>query len=238
VGDLGPGESDSVTFTIELATSIPDTILTVSNTAEIGHATAELAFETDPSNDHSTDLDILRGSDLVVMGVVVSPTHPQVGQPITFSVTVRNQGDDATTNVAGAGWFLVDLYLKGTDFEPPGEPGAVYSPTVFDHFGSYCADYPDCTQQRSEYYAFVPGLEGDNAETILQFRVVVPQADDYELYVQVDTSFTGPGIGEPWGYEYGLILEAIESNNVYAHGAVQVGGSTSDIYLPVMVKDD
>jgi uncharacterized repeat protein (TIGR01451 family) len=237
LGDLGPGESGQVTFTLELATSIPDTVMLISNTAEIGHATAELAFETDASNNHSTDLDILHGSDLVVLGVEVSPPQPQAGQPITFAVTVRNQGDDATVNAMGTGWFPVDLYLKGSSFDPAGPPGTVYSPAVFDHYGSYCGDYADCVQIRPEYFVYATGLNG-NEETTLQFTVIVPQADNYELYVQVDTSFTGPSVEEPWGHDYGTVLEAIETNNIYSYGVVQVemSGSASMIYLPLILK--
>lgn len=237
VGELGPGASGAVTFNLQLSGTIPPSVMVVSNTVEIGHDTAALAFESDPSNNSFTDIDILHGADLIVAGLEIAPANPQVGEPIVFAVTVRNQGKDPTLNPLNQGWFPVELYLKGSDFHPPGPPGDVYPPAVFDHWGGYCADHPNCTQVRPEYFTYSPGLAGDGDETTVEFTVVLDQADDYDVYVQVDPSFTGLGIEEPWGHDYGLIPEAVETNNIYSHGIARVGVATFNIYLPTVMKN-
>jgi uncharacterized repeat protein (TIGR01451 family) len=241
VGDLAPGESRAIDLSIKLSDTVPFSVAVISNVVEIGHSTAQQTLETDLVNNRFTDLDILHGIDLVVTGLNVSPAEPQAGAPMVFSVTVRNRGTISTLNALGAPWFPVELYLKEAGFEPSGPPGAVYSPAVFDHFGGWCADYPDCNETRAAYLITVTnGLGGNDDETTLQFEVSVAQGGEYDVYVQVDTSFEHRS-AEPWGHAYGVIQEVIETNNVYAYGTLQVGDSGEDdfyLYLPVIVKDD
>jgi hypothetical protein len=163
----------------------------------------------------------------------VSPSNPQAGQPVNFTVTVRNQGEGQTLHANGEdAWFLVELYLKGSGFTPAGPPAS-----VFDHTGGICAN-ADCTGgQRDAYYVFAAGLDGAGDWATLDFTVVVTEADTYNVYAQADVSFDV--MQEPWGHAYGVIREALEDNNVFAYGTVAIGGDVPDfsIYLPVVTKN-
>jgi hypothetical protein len=228
VGDLGPGGSGSVQFSLQLAGSIPQEVKVVSNTVEIGHEPSEAAVEVDPSNNRFTDFGILRGSDLIVSGLEISPEELMVGEPITFTVTVRNQGKDATTSSVGPGGFLVELYLKGRDFSPAGPPAG-----VDDHLGGLFTT-TDALHLREPYAWMVENSVAAGAEEICTFVIpAVSEPDDYDVYVQVDVNIPDYD-QEPWGHDYGAIQEAIETNNIYSYGWVRI--SNYDIYLPLLSK--
>jgi Tol biopolymer transport system component len=65
--------------------------------------------------------------DLVVDSIVLAPPSPTVGEPVTVTVTVRNQGG------AAAGFFFVDFY-QHRDTAPVGEIGDVAC--TFDSLGA------------------------------------------------------------------------------------------------------
>lgn len=217
VGDLEAGASGSVQFSLQLSDTIPPAVTwVISNTAAIGHRTAEPAIETESSNDRATDLDILHGPDLIVTGLQVSPAEPETGEPTTFSATVRNQGKD------DAGAFIVELYLKGSAFTPAGPPGG-----VFDHAGGYAP-------QRASYACASTGLAANDEQTCTFVVTDVTEPDDYDVYVQIDVSFDDWG-GAPWGDAHGAVMEAIESNNVYSYGVLRVGPRS--VYLPIVARN-
>jgi hypothetical protein len=226
VGDLDAGESGSVQFSLQLSDTIPAAVWVISNTVEIGHEIDEFAFETDIRNNTSTDIDVLRGPDLVVTNLEILPADPVAGKPISFMVTVLNQGKDDTLNAAGQGWFIVELYLKGSSFTPAGPPV-----DVFDHYGGY---WPDISRspERMSYTCVLGGLAAGNKATCPFDITDIEDADDYEVYVQADVSFD-TFIEEPWGHDYGLVQEAVESNNIYSHGVVQV--EERGTYLPIII---
>ena len=224
-GDLEAGESASVEFTLQLSDSIPLDVMVISNSVQIGHDTAELAFETDPSNNQATDLDILRGPDLIITDVEVAPTQPETGAPIQFSVTVRNQGKDGTDNAAGEQWFALELYLKGSGFVPAGPPA-----DIFDHAGGYWTDAGGSQERPSYLYTF-SSLPAGSEETWTFVIDDVDDMDDYQVYAQVDVSFDARP-DWPWTAGYGLVLEAIETNNIFSYGVVSVGGRRT--FLPIM----
>jgi uncharacterized repeat protein (TIGR01451 family) len=227
VGDLGPGASGSVQFRLQLSDTIPADVWVISNTVDIGHSTAVLAFESDPSNNSSTDLDILRGPDLVLGELQVSPQSLAAGEPITFALTVRNQGKDNVVNASNtsAGWFIVELYLKKSGFTPAGPPV-----NVFDHVGGW---YPDAghSQERMPYMCIPAGLPAGD-EMVCTFVITdIVAADAYQVYAQADVTFD-----YLWNESYGMVIEAIESNNISAYGAIQVG-SQGSLYLPLVTKN-
>lgn len=227
VGDLGPGGSGSVQFSLQLAGSIPQEVKVVSNIIEIGHEPNEAAVEADPSNNRFTDFGILRGSDLVVTGIDIFPEELMVGEPITVIVTVRNQGKDATVNSDGEGMFIGELYLKGSDFAPPGPPV-----DVDDHLGGWIAG-TGAVQKRDEYSCPVFDSIAGGGEAFCAFEVTVEDPDLYDVYIQADVN--PPDYDEePWGHDYGAIEEAIETNNVYSYGWVRI--SNYEIYLPLLNK--
>jgi hypothetical protein len=228
IGDLAAGESGSVEFRLQLSDTIPASVWVVSNTVEIDHDITELAFETDLSNNRATDENILQGPDLTVVGVDISPADPEVGKPITFTVTVLNQGKDQTNNDAGSAWFLVELYLKGSEFTPAGPPS-----NVFDHAGGYWSDASG-SQERISYLHFFPGLVADGDDTWAFVIDDIEDVDDYHVYVQVDVSFDNSP-SWPWTESYGLVREAVETNNIYSYGVIHVGGRR--IHLPLVTKN-
>ena len=227
VGDLGPGASGTVQFSLQLSDTIPAEVWVISNTVEVGYATNQPAFESDPSNNQATDLDVLRGPDLVPLpgSLKVSPADPVAGNPITFSVTIRNQGKSETLNASnGAAWFIVELYLKGSNFEPAGPPA-----DVFDHVGGW---YPDSSHSRERVsYMCVPAGLSAGADWQCSFVITdVVDADNYAVYVQADVTFD-----YLWNHDYGMVLEAVETNNIASYGWVRIGGRA--IYLPLIVKN-
>jgi uncharacterized repeat protein (TIGR01451 family) len=227
VGDLGPGESGSVEFRLQLAGTIPTNVWIVSNTVQIDHSTTELAFETNADNNRFSDIDVLRGPDLTAGNLTISPPEPVAGEPIIFSVLVRNQGKSETVNEVGQGWFVVELYLKGTGFTPAGPPIG-----VFDHIGGF---WPDAipSQERLSYLCYLAGLAAGNEETCDFLITDVDQIDDYDVYVQVDVS--QDLLQEPWGHDYGVVREAFEENNIKSYGLISIGGP--EIYLPILFRN-
>jgi hypothetical protein len=226
VGDVGPGESGSVQFRLQLANSIPAQVKVVSNTAEIGYEVGGNAVEIDPSNNRSTDFGILRGSDLIVADLQISPEQPAVGDPITFNATIRNQGKD---DAAGQGGdtdpaFIVELYAKASDFTPSGPPI-----DVDDHLGGLLTATNPLVDLREPYSCFLKGLKA-GAEKTCEFVIDdLDEPDDYDVYVQVDVN--PPDI---YWSDYGAIEEAIESNNIYSHGWIRV--VSHDVYLPIVKR--
>jgi uncharacterized repeat protein (TIGR01451 family) len=237
VGDLAPGDHGQVQFSLQLSGTIPEFTEVISNQVEIfGYVQGEAdAFDDNPDNDQHADLDILRGVDLVVTNVDISPAQPTAGEDVSFAVTVRSQGTLSPVNrVDDRAWFYVELYLKDSDFSPAGPPGAVYPPAALDHRGGYwCLTYPACPSMRDEYLFIAPGLGKEDNQDVYPFTVNLP-AGVYDVYVQVDPTFSG---ASPWGQADGLIKEVFEDNNVYTHKTqltVVSGGSL--VYLPVILR--
>ena len=147
--------------------------------------------------------------------------------PITFSVTVRNQGGVDTENAAG-GQFIVELYLKGSGFTPVGSPV-----DVFDHVGGYWRD--DTGSPERPTYTCLAARLGAGGEELCTFVITdVTEADEYDVYVQADVSFEDWD-GGSWGDDYGMVYEALESNNVYTYGVIHA--QRHDIYLPIVVRN-
>ncbi len=231
VGTLSPGGTGSVQFRVDVSSTVPQEIWTVTNTVQIGYHVTGTVIEADRSNNVDQDVDILRGPDLIVSDVWWEPSSPKAGQPITVYVTIENQGKDDVVarwdGSADAWWlFVVELYAKGSGFTPAGPPS-----DVFDHAGGYCSDAA-CSQTRMEYLAWPSQLQARQTRQ-LAFPLVLP-ADTYRIYIQADVSWPGGGY---WGKSFGLIREAIETNNVYDGGVMVVGEPSYDVYLPVVLRN-
>jgi hypothetical protein len=95
--------------------------LSASSTWSTAHGTYAITALVDPdntisefndsNNSFSENLSVsqIPGPDLVVKGISLSPNTPQAGAPVTFSVTLANQGLDATGSAAS-----VKLVVDGT----------------------------------------------------------------------------------------------------------------------------
>ena len=95
--------------------------------------------------------------DLVVTDITIEPASPVVGQMVTMSVTVENQGTGATTT-----WFFVDLYVD------PASP-----PT-------------DCTDLGTYFDYCLEPLE-PGASCTVPFTHTFASDGCYPLYAQADT---------------------------------------------------
>ncbi|MGQ9710618.1 MAG: hypothetical protein ACUVXE_09145 [Anaerolineae bacterium] len=229
VGVVAAGGVFSVPLYIELGTGIPPDVMTISATAEVGYRTAVTTIEENRANNRAEDIDILRGPDLVVTDLRWKPTQPVAGRPITFYATIRNQGPEGAFqrwDGSSDHWlFIVELYAKGRDFTPADPPV-----DVFDHRGGYCAD-ASCTQTRYESLAWPAGLNA-GAERTLVFRNIYLPVDTYRIYVQADVSWPGSA---PWGQPFGMIREAIENNNIYDAGTVEIKHYC--VFLPLVLRN-
>lgn len=230
VGVLAAGEAFSAPLYVELGMGIPPDYMTISATAEVEYRTAEPVIEENRANNRAEDIDILRGPDLVVTDLHWEPAQPVAGRPITFYATIRNQGTEAAyvrwDDSRDEHWlFVVELYAKGRNFTPAGPPV-----DVFDHIGGYC-DEP-CSSTRYEFLAWPKGL-GSGEERTLIFNIHLP-VDTYRIYVQADVSWRSEA---PWGQPFGLIREAIENNNIYDAGTVEVAVENYRLFLPLVLRN-
>lgn len=231
VGVLAAGEAFSAPLYGELGMGIPSDYMTISATAEVEYRAAEPVIEENRANNRAEDIDILRGPDLVVTGLSWEPAQPVAGRPITFYATIRNQGTEGAHvrwDGSGEHWlFVVELYAKGRDFTPAGPPA-----NVFDHIGGYCVD-ESCSSTRYEFLAWPKGLNAGEERTLI-FRNIHLPVDTYRIYVQADVSWSGSA---PWGQPFGLIREAIENNNIYDAGTVEVAVETHRLFLPLVLRN-
>jgi hypothetical protein len=240
LGDLPTGASGVVTIALGISPDIPAEYWAVTNTVQIG-ASGSLeepgTIEQPASNNTSTDVDVIRGSDLAVVGMTVVPTTPQQGKPITVVVTLENRGVDATigpeTSVI-SGWFGADLYVKPAGGPPPSGPGDRYlgaCPTITN----YCPATIrwDLHKQIKGY-----GIEGllPGETWLVTYVYNLPDGGLKWLYVQADP-FWGEG-GDPnpnfGSSQRGRITETSEINNIFGPFAIDVRGN---IYLPIILKN-
>lgn len=219
VGTLDPMAGDELTVRAVLTTAIPtDEVFVLSNTVEIGYRTDEDVVESNPENNRATDLDPVYGPDLVVAQMEVTPTRLLADDPPRVYVTVANQG----TMAADRWWtgregveqlFQVRVYLKPVGSPPPN--------SVFDQEGKYCEVWSSA-------------LAKDASTVVSCAAASAPTEGMYAIYAQVDTSMRDPA--EPWGKSFGLIIEAIEDNNVTTTPILIEGQTEKIVYLPVIVR--
>jgi hypothetical protein len=96
--------------------------------------------------------------DLVVTGIAVDPASPSVGQSVTVSVTVENQGAAATGS-----WFFVDLYVDPVP--PPDDP---------TDLGTHYAHCPPIEAGQSCLVTFTHTFTSNGSHTLYA------QADTYD----------------------------------------------------------
>lgn len=118
VGDLAPGASGVVTFEVELATIIPDDILSFRNEAEIGYTTVELSADINPADNHAVDVNVLRA--LFKTG---APEAVNAGGEVVYTITLHNSTEQAWTDI-----LITDTLPSGFTFKQMHQgPGPVFS---------------------------------------------------------------------------------------------------------------
>ncbi|MDJ0791011.1 MAG: SdrD B-like domain-containing protein [Acidimicrobiia bacterium] len=123
VGDLGIGASATLELTTTVLTNDP-----VTNTAEVTAADQMDADSTpangDPTEDDqaSVTLDIIEGADLELTKDITTPAA-YVGEDVTFTITLTNQGYFPTTGVT-----VVDLLPAGLSYVSSAASQGTYVP--------------------------------------------------------------------------------------------------------------
>ncbi len=240
LGNLIVGASGFVTFALNISPDIPLEYWAITNTVQIGSSGSVEepgAIEQPASNNTSTDVDVIRGSDIAVVSMTVAPPTPQQGKPITVVVTFENRGVDATigpeTTVI-SGWFGADLYVKPAGSPPPTGPGDRYlgaCPTITN----YCP-----TTIRWGLYNQIKGygIEGlvPGETWLVTYVYNLPDGGLKQLYVQADPFWGEFGDPSPnyGSSQRGRITETNEINNIFGPFEIDVRGN---IYLPIVLKN-
>ena len=115
VGTVAPGVAQTLTFTAEVISPAART-----NTAVVGHSDQ---FDPNTGNNRASVTETPQQSDLQLSKTVSNPT-PNVGDTISFTVTLTNAGPDAATGVA-----VHDLLPAGLTFVSA-TPAGSYDPVT------------------------------------------------------------------------------------------------------------
>jgi uncharacterized repeat protein (TIGR01451 family) len=158
------------------------------------------------------------GANLVISGMWITPTAPALGETITVTVRIENQGNLTATHWTGSGetWFITEIYAKSAATPPT---------SVFDHSGGF-------ESGRWDFIA-IPGVVMAPGDTYTAEYYISLLPGQYYLYAQVDTSFDPTPAAPPWNMPFGLIPELDESN-IYTYGAVDISGYV--LYLPLTLR--
>jgi uncharacterized repeat protein (TIGR01451 family) len=130
----------TIVSTASATTSIAaggQTTLTASTTWTSGFGTYQVTANADPDNTiaefsdannsraESVSLTQIPGPDLVVTAISSSPSNPSVGQAVSFTVTVKNQGLDPATGSIAARVLAGTTSLNGSSVGPLGSGSSV-----------------------------------------------------------------------------------------------------------------
>ncbi|MGQ9553406.1 MAG: hypothetical protein ACUVWR_04760 [Anaerolineae bacterium] len=223
VGTLAVGASGTASFTAKVAESTPiDPALGLRAEGSITGAERD----GDDYDNACSDVDILAGPDLAVVGISASPTAPSRGQSLALSVEVANLGGEplsAYAMVAGLAEVAVEVYVKPSVSAPPAGPQ--------DHLGGYCLD-ASCAQTRAQFRQMVSaGDLGPGRTLTLVFPVFsrLDSAGVFDIYAQVDT-----GGDATWGG----FREGNEENNLGSLRRFFVADTSlgPGYYLPLVAK--
>jgi uncharacterized repeat protein (TIGR01451 family) len=245
IGDLPANTSGVVTFGLAIDAGIPEEYLGITNTVRIGAqgAVGEPAgFEQVTANNVWTDIDTIRGPDLVVVGVAVLTPNPSQGRVLTVVVTLKNQGLDATQGVSSGGgdpggWFGMDLYVKPANAPPPTGPSDRYlglCSTASNpcSFADLRFDLYKVTKEPPPPYGSGLGLAP--GETVaVTYTYVLPDGGVKWLYVQADP-FWNDGQAYSGTSGNGRIREGDEQNNIYGPVVINVNRA---LFLPLIRKN-
>ncbi|HHS98569.1 MAG TPA: hypothetical protein ENK08_11890 [Chloroflexi bacterium] len=174
----------------------------------------------------------LLGSDLVVEDIQMSPTSPNVGDPVRFTVTVRNIGPYTTGRP-----ILAELFVRPVISGPP--------TVLTDHYGGWMSyftptlvKWPPLYGESDYWYAGLGPGEAVTGTTVFTWQ---PEcAEPCDVWVKVDPTYIQLGVGYEW---YGQNPEGFlcaldsslqptcpeENNNLRAY--------IQQIYLPLVMRN-
>jgi uncharacterized repeat protein (TIGR01451 family) len=227
LGTLTPADEGQITIAVELANRLPNHWL-LTNLAALSNPAGDpyraLVTHT-VMNGHFSGTEFVPDPivDLAITDVHWVPAEPGAGQWPTFFATVVNSG---TADAEDPFW--VELYIKPSPSDPPERPN--------DHDRGYCLG--DCTAppyRRRYVEQVVDGLAVDGS-TVVRFENLhedpspdFPGVGAYDIYVQVDVSFSDPAYHPYWGF----YAEDYETNNIW-EGSMLIDQSRT--YLPIISR--
>jgi uncharacterized repeat protein (TIGR01451 family) len=90
---IGPGQTVTTTFRVQLRTDIPAKLDEISNQAVVGSSDTDPILSVDPDDPDDPDTDTPTGQPLLSIDKRVSPTTVQPGGRITYTLLVSNYGN-------------------------------------------------------------------------------------------------------------------------------------------------
>ncbi|MGD8626553.1 MAG: hypothetical protein PVJ34_18585 [Anaerolineae bacterium] len=219
LGSLAPKQAGEIQVLVQVSDPMPNN-WPVTNRAII-HSPEDEAEHT-PIVTHTIVEPGIVYPDLQVDSVRWEPSSTESCGLMDFYATISNPSTQPVT-----GGFWVSLYIKPWPSQPPEWPS--------DHDYGYCLD--GCVTTRPSYIFYVSDLA---AGTSTEVPFVNLQADPngfpgdglYDVYVQVDVAFSGPGYNNYWG----ALPEEDEFNNILDGGTLNCGGPPI-IYMPVVYRN-
>jgi hypothetical protein len=239
---LPANTSNSIPLAVAIDSNSPSIYQTITNTIRIGSAGAvgnATAIEQPASNNVITDVDVIRGPDIVALSMGYTPAHLRQGGTVVVTVTLQNQGTISTIGPEGnpdTGWFGSDLYVKPVGALAPTGPA--------DRYLGFCAiSLNPCAanQQRGNLYQptqsyFGPGL-APGQKWVVTYTAVLTSGGLQWLYFQADTFWAANGDPDPTlvygSSQHGRVVESNETNNLYGPLPIYV---TPNVYLPLVLK--
>ncbi|MHB0876004.1 MAG: hypothetical protein ACYC5O_08170, partial [Anaerolineae bacterium] len=181
VGSLAQGAQGTAGFRAMVSESLSPNDPNVSLSAECSFTGTEK--DSDPYDNEATDVDIISGPDLAVLGVTVAPSAPNRWDSLSLVVGVGNLGNEglaARATKAGTTEVMLEVYLRRSASSAPSGPG--------DHLGGYCFD-GGCSMLRPVFKRAIPvaslgpGVTRNESFPYLTFAGV---AGLYDVYAQID----------------------------------------------------
>jgi uncharacterized repeat protein (TIGR01451 family) len=227
LGELTPTKGGEITASVRLTDRLPNHWL-VTNRANLSNPAGDpyqAVVTHTVMNGHFVGPEFVPDPilDLAITDVYWVPSEPGAGEWPTFFATIVNSG---TADAPDPFW--VELYIKPSPSDPPEWPN--------DHDQGYCLG--DCTAPpyRRRYVEQISDGLAMDGSTVVRFENLdedvspdFPAKGAYDIYVQVDVSFSDPAYHPYWGF----YPEDYETNNIWAGSLFIEQGRT---YLPVILR--
>ena len=212
-GDLPVGYSDSVVFTVKhedaehIGAPEFNTPFTIAETMHGGG---------DANPDDNTAYVYIGVPDLVVLDFTVVPLSLEPNMPVTFTITLLNQGTGMAWNPDSHGGFWVDIFTAPVPSYP------------FERFGEIFGGSPPIAPGITHTVTIIHS--GFTEQEIRDIKAFYVKADNH-----ADPVFDGEGRFLGWTRLYGLAPEYNEMNNL--GGSITLNDPLPHtIYLPLVTR--
>ena len=169
----------------------------------------------DANSDDNTAYVYIGVPDLAVLDFTVVPSSPEANKPVTFTITLTNQGTGMAWNPDTHGGFWVDIFIA---------PVASYP---FERFGEAFGGSPPIAPGTIHSMTIIhSGFTEQEIQDIEEFYV---KADNHADPVYEDGRFIR------WTRLYGLVPEYNEMNNLGE--PITLNDPFQYIYLPLIMRN-